>query len=309
MRITTKKGPVDRVPTGAVVMLGYFDGFHKGHMALADAAYEIQKRKNAACVMLWTFSRLSKGKTITDNEEKAEAFFSYFPDSVETAVCFEEFTHVCGLSGEEFVDKVLKESLDVSAVVCGFNFRFGKNGAWNSEDLQRFCTLRGMECCVVPPVFADGETISSTELRRLIEAGEAELAAERMGRPYSVKASVVHGKRLGHTLGFPTVNQRIPEDKITPAFGVYACRVRLPDGMKNGVCNIGYRPTVNGDTSDVTLETYIFDYDGDLYGETLTVYLCKMLRKELRFSSMEELSSQIASDKKAAIEYLTGGCP
>jgi riboflavin kinase/FMN adenylyltransferase len=150
--------------------------------------------------------------------------------------------------------------------------------------------------------------ISSTSLRRLIEVGDVSLAAHRMGRPYSVTAPVLHGKRIGHSLGFPTVNQRIPADKVMPAFGVYACKVRIPDGsgetsLKNGVCNIGCRPTVNGDQSDVTMETYLFDYEGDLYGEIITVSLCKRLRGECRFSSKEELSRQIARDKSEAMDY------
>lgn len=292
-------------------MLGYFDGFHRGHMALCDAAYEIKQRKNAACVMLWTFDHLAKGKAITNNAEKAEAFFSYFPNGTEggppceKAVVFEEFSALSHLTGEEFAEVVLKGQLDASAVVCGFNFRFGRQGSSGAEDLSRYCRTLGIECCVVPPVSVEGETVSSTELRRLIEGGEVDLAARRMGRPYSVTAPVVHGKRIGHSLGFPTVNQRIPVDKVTPAFGVYACQVRISDSeeLKNGVCNIGFRPTVNGDERDVTLETYLFDYDGDLYGKTVTVFLCKRLRGETRFSCVEELSRQIARDKESAISY------
>lgn len=311
MTIITKKGPVDAVPKGAVVMLGYFDGFHRGHMALCDAAYEIKQRKNAACVMLWTFDHLAKGKAITNNAEKAEAFFSYCPRfadegfQVEKAVVFEEFSAVSHMTGEAFVTDVLKGQLEALAVVCGFNFRFGHKGSCGADDLLRYCNSLGMECCVVPPVSAEGVTVSSTELRRLIERGEVDLAARRMGRPYSVTGPVVHGKRIGHSLGFPTMNQRIPGDKVTPAFGVYACQVRISDSaeLKNGVCNIGFRPTVNGDERDVTLETYLFDYDGDLYGETITVFLCKRLRGEVRFSCVEELSRQIARDKESAISY------
>lgn len=292
-------------------MLGYFDGFHRGHMALCDAAYEIKQRKNAACVMLWTFDHLAKGKAITNNAEKAEAFFSYSPNGTEgdhpceKAVVFEEFSALSHLTGEEFAEVVLKGQLDASAVVCGFNFRFGRQGSSGAEDLSRYCRTLGIECCVVPPVSVEGETVSSTELRRLIEGGEVDLAARRMGRPYSVTAPVIHGKRIGHSLGFPTVNQRIPVDKVTPAFGVYACQVRISDSeeLKNGVCNIGFRPTVNGDERDVTLETYLFDYDGDLYGKTVTVFLCKRLRGEIRFSCVEELSRQIARDKESAISY------
>ncbi len=293
-------------------MLGYFDGFHRGHTALCDAAYEIKQRKNAACVMLWTFDYLAKGKAITNNEEKAEAFFSYSPDGAYPTVVFEEFSSVSSLTGEEFVAGILKERLHACAVVCGFNFRFGRYASCGAAELETYCQANGIECCVVPPFSVDGETVSSTELRRLIERGEVSLAAERMGRPYAVTSPVIHGKRLGHSLGFPTVNQRIPPDKVVPAFGVYACLVRLTDEMgsfvmKKGVCNLGFRPTVNGDTSDVTLETYLLDYDGDLYGEMITVYFCKHLRGELRFSSMNELSRQIALDKAAAADYFERG--
>ncbi len=315
MTIITKKGQTDRIPTGAVVMLGYFDGFHRGHMALCDAAYELKQRKNAACVLIWTFDRLAKGKSITDNEEKAEAFFSYTANKTSAedgAVIFEEFSRVSHLAGEEFVKTVLKDRLDAAAVVCGFNFRFGYRGASGASELTEYCSRYGIECCVVAPVTAEEETVSSTLIRRMIEEGHVETAAEWMGRPYSVTAAVVHGKRIGHTLGFPTVNQRIPSEKVTPAFGVYACRVKIPDGfggemVKNGVCNIGFRPTVNGDESDVTLETYIFDYDGDLYGKRIKVSLFRRLRGEVRFSSKEELSRRIALDKAEAMEFFERG--
>lgn len=315
MTIITKKGQINRIPTRAVVMLGYFDGFHRGHMALCDAAYELKQRKNAACILLWTFDHLAKGKAITDNTEKAAAFFSYSATGQadgERAVMFEDFFALSHLTGEEFVKTVLKEQLDASAVVCGFNFRFGYRGACGASELMEYCNNYGIACCVVEPVSLEGETVSSTRIRRLIEVGDVEKAAEQMGRPYSVTAPVIHGKRIGHSLGFPTINQRIPPDKVTPAFGVYACRVRIPDDfggvlIKNGVCNIGFRPTVNGDDSDVTLETYVIDYDGDLYGKMITVSLCKRLRGEVRFSSKEELSRRIALDKAEAMDFFERG--
>ncbi|MBE6598567.1 MAG: bifunctional riboflavin kinase/FAD synthetase [Ruminococcaceae bacterium] len=307
MIIKTNHGSTDHVPSGAVVMLGYFDGFHKGHMALADAAQKIKQEKNAPCVMLWTFAHLAKGKAITDNEEKAAAFFSYFRDAYDSAdpvVVFEDFSAVSHLTGEEFVKTELSQRYSASAVVCGFNFRFGKNGSSGASDLARYCAEYGIDCCVVPPFELHGKAVSSTELRQLIESGDVAEAAQRMGRPYAVTSEVVHGKRLGHSLGFPTVNLRIPQDKVTPAFGVYACRIKLPSGeIKNGVANMGSRPTVNRDRKDVTLETYIFDYNGDLYGETITVYLLRKLRDEVRFGSWEELSAQIEKDKKNAIAF------
>lgn len=304
MVIRTKNGFADAVPEGAVILLGYFDGFHIGHKALAEAAYQIKKRKNAPCVMLWTFDHLAKGKAITDNEEKAEAFFSYSAAAPDDVVVFEEFSRVSHFSGEEFVRDILYRQFAPCAVVCGFNFRFGKNGASGAEELSAYCRPFGIECCVVPPCTIDGEPVSSTGIRKLIESGDVFRAMERMGRPYSITAPVLHGKRIGHTLGFPTVNQRIPEHKVFPAFGIYACRIKLPDGgMKDGVCNIGSRPTVNGDTSDITLETYIFDFDGDVYGEVITVSLYKKLRNEVEFVSREALSEQIARDKADAVRF------
>jgi len=302
MIIRTNNGPADAVPEGAVIMLGYFDGFHEGHKALAEAAYRIRKEKNAPCVMLWTFRRLAKGKAITDNREKAEAFFSYRPDTAY--VVFEDFAAVSHLSGEEFVRDVLKSRFAPCAVVCGFDFRFGKNGACGPEELSEYCRTYGIGCCVVPPVTVNGKPVSSTEIRQLIEAGDVHLALQRMGRPYALTAPVIHGKRIGRTLGFPTVNQRIPEEKAAPAKGIYACRVTLPDGtVHNGVCNIGSRPTVNGDPSDITVETFILDFSGDLYGDEITVSFYRKLRDEMRFSSKEELAAQIARDKQSAADY------
>lgn len=309
MTIRTKQGSEATVPRGAVALLGYFDGFHRGHQALAAAAERLKKRKGAPCVALWTFDRLPKGKALTDNEEKAEAFFSYFPTPGEAVAVFEEFSRLRGLSGEEFVRDVLKGQFDFCAVVCGFNFRFGKDGSCGAAELTEYGRRYGIETCVVPAFAPDGETVSSSRIRRYIEEGDALRAMELMGRPYSITAPALHGKQIGRTLGFPTVNQRIPENKTQPARGVYACMARLPDGrLKLGVCNIGNRPTVNDDPSDVTLETFLLDFSGDLYGGRITIYLYKRLRGETRFSSTEALSAQIARDKEETLAFFGKSC-
>ena len=295
---------VSAVPDGAVFLLGYFDGVHLGHRSLIDRAAEYAEgKKNVAA---WMFGRLPKGDVLTDNAEKCVLLGEY---GVDYAV-FEEFDSLKDLDGRTFFDDIIVRRYHPSAVVCGYNFRFGRRAAWSSDDLCRFAEEAGIGCAVVPHFEKDGCPVSSTAIRSLIAAGRVDEAAELLGRSYSVTLPVVHGHRIGRTIGHPTINQIIPPGRISPARGVYSCTVSFTDkdGVHRfcgGVCNIGSRPTVNRDTADVTLETYIFDYSGDLYDLSVKTSFCEKLRDETKFSSVEELAEQITRDGERARESLT----
>ena len=295
---------VSAVPDGAVFLLGYFDGVHLGHRSLIDRAAEYAEgKKNVAA---WMFGRLPKRDVLTDNAEKCVLLGEY---GVDYAV-FEEFDSLKDLDGRTFFDDIIVRRYHPSAVVCGYNFRFGRRAAWSSDDLCRFAEEAGIGCAVVPHFEKDGCPVSSTAIRSLIAAGRVDEAAELLGRSYSVTLPVVHGHRIGRTIGHPTINQIIPPGRISPARGVYSCTVSFTDkdGVHRfcgGVCNIGSRPTVNRDTADVTLETYIFDYSGDLYDLSVKTSFCEKLRDETKFSSVEELAEQITRDGERARESLT----
>ena len=296
---------VSAVPDGAVFLLGYFDGVHLGHRSLIDRAAECAAGEKA--VAAWMFGRLPKGDVLTDNAEKCALLGEY---GVDYAV-FEDFASLKDLDGRTFFDDIIVRRYRPSAVVCGYNFRFGRRAAWSSDDLCRFAEEAGIGCAVVPHVEKDGAPVSSTAIRSLIAEGDTEKAAELLGRPYSVTLPVVHGHRIGRTIGHPTINQIIPPGRISPSRGVYSCTVEFTDKdgvprFLGGVCNIGSRPTVNRDAADVTLETYIFDYSGDLYDLSVKTCFLAKLRDEKKFSSVEELAEQIARDGELARAHLAG---
>ena len=295
---------VSAVPAGAVFLLGYFDGVHLGHRTLIDRALECAA-ENRTPIVVWTFERLPKGDILTDNAEKCALLGGY---GVDFAV-FEDFASLKDLDGRTFFDDVIVRRHRPSAVVCGYDFRFGRRAAWTSCDLCRFAEEAGMDCAVVPQFERDGCPVSSTAIRSLISSGDVRKAAELLGRLYSVTLPVVHGHAIGRTIGHPTINQIIPPGRISPARGVYSCTVEFTDKsgvrqVKGGVCNIGSRPTVNRDTADVTLETYIFDFSGDLYDLSITTGFCEKLRDERKFASVDELAEQIARDSEHAQESL-----
>lgn len=294
---------VSGVPAGAVFLLGYFDGVHLGHRSLIDRAMECAAGERA--VAAWMFERLPKGDVLTDNAEKCALLGEY---GVDYAV-FEDFDSLKDLDGRTFFEDVIVRRYHPSAVVCGYNFRFGRRAAWSSDDLCRFAEEAGIGCAVVPHFEKDGTPVSSTAIRSLVAEGRVDEAAELLGRPYSVTLPVVHGHRIGRTIGHPTINQIIPPGRLSPSRGVYSCVVEFTDKdgvhqIRGGVCNIGSRPTVNRDTADVTLETYIFDYSGDLYDLSIGTSFCEKLRDERKFSSVEELAVQIERDGERARESL-----
>ncbi len=295
---------VSSVPSGAVFLLGYFDGVHLGHRALIDRAAALSDGNAAAA---WMFERLPKGDILTDNAEKCALLHGY---GVDYAV-FEDFDHLKDLDGRTFFDDVIFRRYHPSAVVCGYNFRFGRRAAWSADDLCRFAEESGIACAVVPNFEKDGIPVSSTAIRSAIAGGRMDEAEKLLGRPYSLTLPVVRGHQIGRTIGHPTINQIIPHGRISPARGVYSCIVEFTDKngipqVRGGVCNIGSRPTVNRDETDVTLETYIFDYSGDLYGLPVRTSFCEHLRGERKFASVEELAEQIARDGEHARESLAG---
>lgn len=295
---------VSAVPHGAVFLLGYFDGVHLGHRALIDRAASLAAGNTVAA---WMFERLPKGDILTDNAEKCALLAEY---GVDYAV-FEDFGRLKDLDGRTFSDDIIFRGYRPSAVVCGYNFRFGRRAAWSADDLCRFAQEAGITCAVVPGFEKDGIPVSSTAIRSAISEGRMDEAEKLLGRPYSLTLPVVHGHRIGRTIGHPTINQIIPQGRLSPARGVYSCIVRFTDKngvpqKRGGVCNIGSRPTVNRDETDVTLETYIFGYSGDLYDLSVRTSFCEHLRGERKFASVEELAEQIARDGERARESLAG---
>ncbi|MBR7164949.1 MAG: bifunctional riboflavin kinase/FAD synthetase [Clostridia bacterium] len=290
---------------GTCVALGNFDGVHLGHRAILELCAKNAKTHKLPA-LAWSFRRhpehflggtFSSG-TITSLSQKETLMKERGIDRL----LLEDFETVRDLSPATFCEKVLLERLSAKKVFCGFNFRFGKNGAGDADFLKKYLEERGTEVQVVSPVCLDGSPVSSTRIRNLLSQGDMEGVNALLGRPYSILFPVLHGKHLGTRMGFPTLNQAFPNEYALPLKGVYAVAMNEGGKRYHGVCNVGLRPTVDSDET-ILAETHLFDYSGDLYGKEVQIEFFTFLRGETRFASVEELTGQIALDKEKAQKW------
>ncbi len=280
----------------SALVLGYFDGVHIGHTSQLEKAHEHSDR-----VVVRMFSSINKkaGKSLTLLGEKLRLLSLKGVDTV----ILDDFSAMRDLTGREYFERAILP-LHPAGIFCGYNFTFGRGAACSSVELKQYAWENDIPFTSMPEFRLEDSAVSATEIRSLLSRGEVEKAAVLSGRYYSVKDTVVHGKELGRTIDFPTVNLRPTAEKLLPADGIYACLAVFGENgqrtVHGGVCNIGYRPTVNDDKSDKTLETYIFDYHGNLYSHPVRIIFTHRLRGEVRFSSVDELRSAIAKDAQNA---------
>ena len=282
-----------------VLALGFFDGVHTAHRDLIREAARIANERGLA-LGIFTFGSGGAIKANTDrlydDGEKAEIFCQLGADFTVYA----DFNSISHFSAEEFVNKILVDDLNCRVCVAGFNFRFGKGAKGDSKLLCQLMESKGGEAAICDEITADGTTLSATMIRSLITSGRIEEANKHLGAPYYIKGRVLHGRSDGRRIGFPTVNMVIDEGKIVPRFGVYRTAVVMDGKVYNGVSNVGVCPTFGG--NETRLETHIIDFDGDLYGRTLRIYLMGYLRDEKKFESIDALIKQIDYDKNRAIK-------
>ena len=201
----------------------------------------------------------------------------------------------------DFLDMLRKEH-GAAGFVCGADFRFGHRGSGNAALLEDYCREAGLPCCVVPDQILEGIRVSSTYIRAQLEDGHMATAVKFLGHPHILSGTVVHGKALGRTLGIPTANLRLPEGLAMPKFGVYACSCLIGGTRYPAVTNIGTRPTVAG--SHITVEPWILDYSGDLYGQRIILEFHYFLRPEMKFPSLEALQAEIRRNADETRAYL-----
>ena len=278
------------------VALGNFDGMHVGHMAVLEAAKSFESEGLMPVAVLFDEHSL---KAITG---KAPAMLMTVTERnriinenglrIETLV----FNEIRDLSPSDFVEKILVGRLGAAAVCCGYNYRFGKGASGTAQTMSEICGRIGLKCRVSGEVDVDRCAVSSTKIRGFIENGEIEKANKMLGRPFGFSSRVIDGDKRGRVLGFPTINQIIPEELAMPRFGVYQSVVTVKGEKFKGVTNVGRRPTVG--TEKILSETHILDFDRDIYGENVDVRLIKFIRPEKKFSSFDELARQIKSDAK-----------
>lgn len=278
-----------------IYALGFFDGVHLGHQALLRECVRLASETGAVPAAI-TFDRHPQSlftaeppaliNSVGDRERLLRGFGVKHIHTIP--VSWESM----GRSWQDFLRDLLAEG--ARGFVCGDDFRFGHRGAGNGEILQQFCRERGLPCVIVPEQTIDGIRVSSTHIRGLIEAGDMETAAAFLGHPHVLSGEVVPGRHLGRTIGIPTANILIPGGVAVPKMGVYACKSTLGGRAYMAVTNVGSRPTVGG--HQVRAESWILDFDGDLYGREITLEFHKFLRPERKFSSLEELKAQIRHD-------------
>lgn len=280
--------------------LGNFDGIHKGHRAVLEKAlFEAKKRGLVPAVLLFDEhpKKVLFGEAppfiITESNKRAQ--LSKMGFSIVTA----SFCELQNLSVAEFVTKIYC-SLNVRAISCGYNYRFGKNAEGNTALLEAECKKLGITLFVAPKEVYDGEAVSSTRIRAALQNGEIKKANAMLGRDFSYCIEVVSGDRRGRLLGFPTINQFFAQNFVKLRKGVYASKVELSGKWYPAVTNIGTRPTVDGES--FRSETCILGFSGDLYGAEVEVFLLDFLRDEIRFTSLEELKNAISRDAEKARE-------
>lgn len=286
-----------------VLCLGTFDGCHIGHRSVFGSAYRLAKQKKAKSV-IYTFDSIPKtspnGKralSIMTKEEKIKAFQKSGIDYL----ALDSFERVKNMSGEGFVNEVLIKELSAVGATCGYNFCFGKNREANAENLKEFFEKAGGSVEICPKVMLGEQTLSSTLIREMLSCGRVEELLECMG-PYSVYAEVLRGKGLGSRELLPTINQKIPEEKVKLKNGVYITECEIGEDVYPSITNVGVRPTTDKN-GEVNMETYILDYSKILYNSHVKVNFYKYLREERVFSSLAELKEQIASDARQSREY------
>ena len=311
MRIFRHYNDVTADCKGAVVAIGNFDGVHRGHQALIARARAHAEARNAPMGVLafephpQEFFRPSpESFRLTPFRAKARLIAEQGADAM-FALTFD--AQMASKSAQEFVMDVLVNGLSVSCVVVGEDFQFGKGRAGNTAVLGYMGEMEGFGVEIFEPVLEDGvEKISSTHIREALKAGKPDIAAKLLGHYWSVESRVEHGDKRGRTIGVPTANMRIT-DTLKPAFGIYAVRATIyeddkPVLRRDGVASFGIRPMWK--TKEPLLETWLFDFDGDLYGKHMAVEFVHYIRGEESFDGLDALKAQIDKDAEAARKVL-----
>ena len=287
-----------------VLVLGAFDGIHRGHQVLLMTGGALAEKYGVPLQVCCfdphpvavLFPERAPG-LLTTLPEKAELMAGFGVD----ALCVMTFTRAfAGQSPEEYLETVW-ETFHPRAVVCGFNFTFGDRGRGNEETLRTWGEKNGVEIAVVPEFRLDGETVSSTRVRRLLQKGDIHAATVCLGHSYTLSGPVQGGKHVGHTLGFPTANVSVSARKLLPAYGVYSAWLETEDAVYPCVLNVGTQPTVP--SGKVTVEAFVLSGDVELYGKNVRLSLLNYQRPEQRFGSLEELQRQITADAEEATRF------
>lgn len=289
-----------------VVTIGNFDGFHKGHMQLIHKMEECKNKFNLKSVMM-SFEphpvevfRKQVFKLLFTAEEKkllAESF------KIDILVHYPFSIPFSQTAPEAFIRDVLKDKLNAKFIVVGESYKFGKNNQGDISTLKQFEDKYGYKTMIVPHYDMHRKKVSSSLIRESISKGNIESANNMLGKAYFIEEEVVSGKKLGRTIGFPTINMIPDKRKLLPGDGVYVTKVIIDGKEYMGATNVGNNPTVNGEKT--TVETFILDYCKDAYGKVVRVIFLKKLRDTYKMSGIDELQKVIKADEKAVRKYFS----
>ena len=292
----------------SVIALGFFDGVHRGHGALLRKAAQRAAELGVESAV-FTFDRPPKevvtGRTVhlINSAEDRRSLMEriYGIDRVIFAPFDDNMMHC---SWQDFLTELLIRENGAVHLVAGHDYRFGYKNEATPQLLQEAGARLGLGCDIIPKVELDGITVSSTYIRTLVEQGEMERAAEFLGHPHCLSQTVRHGQHFGRTIGIPTVNLEVPQGVLVPRHGVYITRGCLPDGRTcPGITNVGVRPTVEDNDGRVTVEGFILDFDGNLYGEQVRMEFYHRLRGEKKFPTLQALADEVARNARQTREY------
>jgi len=289
-----------------VIALGFFDGVHLGHGALMKKAV-LRAKELGVRSAVFTFDRLPRGAVtgaqvdlINSSADREKLIRRFYGVDEVMVVPFDDAMRT--MPWDRFVEDLLVGELGARHLVVGDDHRFGYKGEGTAEKLKEKCRAMGIGCDVIEQVEVNGERVSSTYIRSMIVTGDMEKANAFLGHPHMLTGTVVHGRGLGHTIGVPTINLSIPEGVVIPAFGVYVTKVKVAGGEYMGVTNVGVRPTV-GESTAVTVEPFLLDFSGNLYGAEAEVSFYARVRQEKKFDSLEALRRQIQKDEAVVRSY------
>lgn len=283
------------------VTIGNFDGVHKGHQTLMKKAIEYSKLNNLKSVV-FTFANhpvnyFKPGyvKNIITYDEKKTLLEDLGIDVLVNIPFGVEMTEI---SAEDYVQNILIDKLHVKKLIVGHDFTFARKREGNVEVLKKLSTEKGFELEIVTPVLVDGKRVSSTDIRAMIAEGDVSGAEKLLGRYFAVEGIVIRARQIGRTIGFPTANLDVDKNMVIPQKGIYATIAKIDNRVFCGATSIGTNPTVNG--KGLSIETYILDFDEDIYDQRLRIEFVERMRDEIKFDSVEGLKEQLTED----VEYV-----
>ncbi len=305
MTVTDKIAPLN---VKTAVAIGYFDAIHRGHRLILDTALDHARRMQLHPAV-FTFSMSGKrasgkGKKDLITESAKKKLIAQLGVEYYVSPAFED---ICDLSGKQFVEEILsKKCLNAAVVVCGKNFRFGKDRECGVKELTRLCGPYGIQVFAMDPVMLDGDRVSTTRIKAALEKGNIQLVNRLLGYNYSIEGRVTDGNHKARDLGFPTANIVFPKECVLPQKGVYISDTEIDGEHYRSVTNIGTRPTLTDD-EDSVVETHLIDFKEDIYGFDIKVTLLKFVRPEQKFDSVEDLVEIVKQNIELARTIVIGG--